>query len=483
MKKIKYGWILGVAMLLATACADDNGNYDYSELNQLTISGIESNYTAEQFEPFQISTRIDGTLGYKENDYDYLWYIYVVNGLNSPDTLSYEKDLNVKLNMSPGEYDLVYTVTNKETGVFAQYRSEVLIVNSFSKGLAVLSNVNGDANIAFVNAVGSVTENAYQTVNGQTAGKNPKGIFFVGAGGSVQPMVVISTEEGSIATRPTDFSYMMDFKDMFYFPSSPGIVQAHCRSDWGYDEYLVVDGGIYNRKIGFAESLYPKFLVRVKGNYSMAPFSLYEGNDAYFYDETIGSFWYERYGLKQIASVSDGVFNPADMKAKMIWGRSFEMADGSAVRAVMQDENNLRFVISGKKANERDPNTYKKQYKVKPTSKIVLNHEGADKANCFTISSNEPDFLYYAYDNKIVCVSCITGNTLATYTVEGGNIDHMEFDYDESPNLLYVGVSNGSGAAKSGSVYYLERQSGGGLKKVAHYQNICGKVVDFQFKK
>lgn len=48
---------------------------------------------------------------------------------------------------------------------------------------------------------------------------------------------------------------------------------------------------------------------------------------------------------------------------------------------------------------------------------------------------------------------------------------------------MWVGVSDGSGAKNSGSIVVLEMSTDGSLKEVARYKNVCGKVVDFEYKK
>ena len=42
-----------------------------------------------------------------------------------------------------------------------------------------LSSEDGGGECDFVNTVGTVTENAYKKVNGETAGKNPTGIRYI----------------------------------------------------------------------------------------------------------------------------------------------------------------------------------------------------------------------------------------------------------------------------------------------------------------
>ena len=45
---------------------------------------------------------------------------------------------------------------------------------------------------------------------------------------------------------------------------------------------------------------------------------------------------------------------------------------------------------------------------------------------------------------------------------------------------MYVGASNGSKSANSGSVYVLRMSTNGQLSLEKSYKNICGKIVDFE---
>lgn len=485
MKKIKNIFslcLVAVCMTaLFTACASDEGNYDYTQSNDLTISGLESSYTVEQFTSLSIHPNITGTQGFDSSNYDYVWYIYQVNGNGDIDTLSTEKDLDAEINLSPKDYDLIFQVKDKQTGVFYMQRTDVTVVNSYSNGLIILSNVDGYGNVAFVNSIDKVTEDVFESVNGYKLGRNAVGAFYTG-GDEVQRMVVITTDEGSVATDPIDFHEMMDFSEMFYFPSTPGRLGCLCRSSWGYDEHLIMDGSHYQRRIIFTDSPFPMFGARTGGDYDLAPFSFYEDNDIYFYDKKYQRFLYYNYSsLEPVLDSDSPLFNPANVGMDMLWGRNFVVSDDSYVRAVMQDAAGQRYIIGGTKDISYDYDTWESYYRLVPTHKQELNHEGAAQATCFAMGINEPNFLYYAYGNKIMCVSANTGNVITTYTLPQ-NIDYMEFNYYDNPELLYVAVSDGSGSAKSGSVYVLEAGSDGTLSEVKNYKNICGKVVDFEYK-
>ena len=173
---------------------------------------------------------------------------------------------------------------------------------------------------------------------------------------------------------------------------------------------------------------------------------------------------------------TSGDFDPTDMKATMIYGAAF----GEDARAVMEGDDGERFVIAINK-NTGYNEDYTEQYiRVVPQRKVIIDRPDFDDATCFAISSYDIDFLYYATGNKIVCAGINGGTVIAEFDdfATGEQIDYMEFDRAENPTRLYVGVSDGSGATNSGSIYYLQMKSDGSLEKEAYFEKVCGKVVD-----
>lgn len=482
MKKIE-GIIACLLLWGVSACTKDKGNYDYICLNDLTVGGIEKTYTVEQFDGLTIPVEIKGVKHFDPTQYDYLWYAWRVNNSANPDTLSHEKDLNTEVKIAVGEYNLRYVVTDKETGVYYTTESNLNVINSYSKGIMALSSVNGNANITFINALNRVTENAYEAVNGKVAGTHPSGIYYTGAGEDVMATVIIATQEGSKVANPSDFSAMMDFSEFFYIIPENQTMQCLCKSDWGYNEFVIVGGKIYSRQLAFADNPFQKYEPQIKGDYEAAPFSMYESNDFFFYDQKGKRFLYvSSYGSMPtlVEKPTSGDFDPTDMKATMLYGAAF----GEDARAVMDGDDGERFVIAINK-NTGYNSDYTEQYiRVVPQRKVVIDQPGFADATCFAVSSYDIDFLYYATGNKIVCVGMNGGAVIAEFDgfAPSEQIDYMEFDRAENPTRLYVGVSDGSGNAKSGSIYYLKMNSNGSLEKEAYFEKVCGKIVDFEFK-
>ena len=194
--------MIGILFFGAVACTEDKGNYDYTPLNDLSIAGIESAYMIERDSQLVIPVTITGTEGFDESRYEYLWYIWRVNNAADPDTLSYEKDLNVPISVVAGSYDMRYLVTDKETDIVYTSRATLDVIDSYSQGVMALSSAGGEADVTFINAVNAISTHVYREANGESAGSNPSGIFLTGGGEFVAPLVIIATEEGSKVANP-----------------------------------------------------------------------------------------------------------------------------------------------------------------------------------------------------------------------------------------------------------------------------------------
>ena len=475
MKRIAI--IMGVLLSVVMACTEDKGNYDYLPLNELTLEGMAESYQVEKDSAFAISMTITGETGVSEAKYDFLWYAW--NTLDEeaiPDTLSYEKNLDMVMSLPIGEYTLRYVVTEKETGVYYAAEADLSVINSFSKGVVALSRIEGgDSDLTFINSVNTVTKHAYKEANaGVSAGNGPLGIYYLGGAEGTKNVLLISTEEKQMTVEPADFTDYRSLAGWFYIEPE-GVVEA--MGAVSVDEYLIIGGKAYSR------TAYPffnptgMFDYKIAGEYDLAPFVL-DGSSIFFYDKEKHCFYFYPGWTGMIVATSVGsAFNAADTGMDMLYGQTF----GENMRAVMVDETGKRYMISGLQTAEYDLDLSGYQPMINAQRKLEMTQGGAAEAVSFTISSKDPDFLYYAYDNQIVCVSMLNGMELGRTTLDQ-NIDRIEFNDADNPELLYVAVSDGSETTDSGSIYFFEMASNGTLTEKAHFENVCGKVVDFEYK-
>lgn len=122
MKRI---YLYMVAALMSAvglfSCADDKGSYDYLPVNEVTISGIASEYNViAGVTELIIEPEIMGTqMGTDDSNYEYSWYACLsdVYDNHSHTTLSNEKNLHVVVNLAPTSYRLYLTITDNSTGL------------------------------------------------------------------------------------------------------------------------------------------------------------------------------------------------------------------------------------------------------------------------------------------------------------------------------------------------------------------------------
>ena len=144
MKTIKFLiYLCGICLL--TSCYEDEGNYDYSEINEVGIEGVPEMQEIDQFETLTITPVLEGTIyGSDESNYEYEWK------LNNK-VISTDRNLQYAVTNSTGSYTLRYSIMDKnnQTKAFATTK---LIVNSTtsSDGVLVVSNQYGVADMSYL---------------------------------------------------------------------------------------------------------------------------------------------------------------------------------------------------------------------------------------------------------------------------------------------------------------------------------------------
>lgn len=60
MKMIKY-FLISILASVVIACYEDKGNYDYREINEVRISGIDKQYKVGRWDTLAISTQVENS--------------------------------------------------------------------------------------------------------------------------------------------------------------------------------------------------------------------------------------------------------------------------------------------------------------------------------------------------------------------------------------------------------------------------------------
>ena len=110
-------------MTILSACVDDKGSYDYRDLNEVTVEGLQdysSPYSVmAKTGILDINPTVKGTiLGDDESQYEYTWYACqseIASDNHDHTVLGREKHLHTNVDLNPGVYNLYLLVKDKTT--------------------------------------------------------------------------------------------------------------------------------------------------------------------------------------------------------------------------------------------------------------------------------------------------------------------------------------------------------------------------------
>jgi hypothetical protein len=139
-----------LATLLLWACINDKGNYEYHDVNSITISGINNvneSYLVPSGEYLNITPTLKFSVSEEQDSYRYEWHqMGSAVPYQSVRLLSTERNLSLKIDGSmsnAGRYYLMYCVTNLATGVRYDHVFMVTVQNRRSQGYIVLHEQSG----------------------------------------------------------------------------------------------------------------------------------------------------------------------------------------------------------------------------------------------------------------------------------------------------------------------------------------------------
>ena len=134
--------ILLMASIGFFSCVEDEGNYNYTLQNEITIEGLEDSYNLlNKVDTLKITPTIKGSiLGDNLDNYEYQWHIHEGVDEHKHTFISDKKDLEYLVDLGIGTYSLYFTVKDKTTGLEATASSSITTSTAISKGFLVLGD-------------------------------------------------------------------------------------------------------------------------------------------------------------------------------------------------------------------------------------------------------------------------------------------------------------------------------------------------------
>ncbi len=175
MKKIvKNISMLFLATGILSSCYKDLGNYDYTTLNDLEVTDLNSRYEVDQDEFLVITPQLKGTQYQDTSLFTYQWEI-------SRNIVYNYKDLNLKVGIGIGEHLGRFMVTEKKNGAKAFFNF-TLRVSSTTAGdlILVLSKQDGHAELSYkrLDKESDFVTNYYEQRHEEVLGVDPMGIYM-----------------------------------------------------------------------------------------------------------------------------------------------------------------------------------------------------------------------------------------------------------------------------------------------------------------
>lgn len=163
-----------MSCLLFLSCSEDKGNYDYTSIDELEITGIKNAYTAVIGDSLNIPVTLKHTVDTKDPDMSYNWEI---DGRSIANT----RELHIlpPSDLSFGNKLCRYTVTNKITGMKYFQTFNTNIVSPFNWGYYFLTEKEDHSTVLSYFSVAEDNTKFVETtsVSGVEFGNNPQQIM------------------------------------------------------------------------------------------------------------------------------------------------------------------------------------------------------------------------------------------------------------------------------------------------------------------
>ncbi len=234
---------LGAVALLAVSCYDDEGNYHYKSLDEITIDtaglGIQSSYAINSLDTIWAEPIVlfnGDTVNGHEDIYplEFLWTIYAATtGANvdyTVDTLGTHIPLAAPISKGSGAYTIRLTVTNTTNGIETYLTLNCTATDNIGDGWMVLYESKTDPGCSDVALIvnnlvknyyysaDKVQYDLYSIANGKPLDGNPVAICHSMAtftDGDNED-VLIMTDKDYVGVASHSFVKTLDFGDFFY---------------------------------------------------------------------------------------------------------------------------------------------------------------------------------------------------------------------------------------------------------------------------
>ena len=475
-------FIFTLVMITFSSCLKDEGNYDYTQLNDVTISGLDNSYRFILQVPQTLTPVIKTDIaGDKLN---YCWRV-------GADTLAKTCNFNYTFTREPVTPDpLTFDVYDKTTNVRYTKTMALSVVSPFYTGWLILANNNGQGELNFQSYETDSTlyQNIYEEVNKGKLTGTPVMVKQInyqdGFTGAYADRVVVVCRDGK--SPDLDGTSLLKYKyieDDFKTEGKPSLIDITAEY-YSEDKVLNVvstDGKLYCKTPGAMstpEDGYFQFPFRGDSlSYRVAPYLARPGYNSYYYtlDELNHRFVYYTSNLlsSKVGPLQWDITN------------SIKTASHDTIPGVAAWMGGIMYDDDVYAVTNNDGKYWLYRFSViwDGTATLLacvkLPEGVVNKDSHFALHPTSP-YLFVSNGKKLQAINLenLTDinsavNDLATYD---GDITDMQFAYNKNKNVNELGIAVQTSADKS-SLLIINSQLTSHGAIIKHFDGIKGKVV------
>lgn len=472
--------LLLIAMLLLVACYKDKGNYNYTQISEMTINGLPDTLNTLLLDTLKIQPSITQQ-GVNNGTYGYEWFV-VDYKANTRTTVANTLALRMPVTIGIGTYPLVFKVTDKNTGISSTKEITMIVKSLLSNGALLLEEGSQGGDLSQVTPDYKVYRNLYSQVNkGEQLTPPLKGILGSYNDNNRYQQQVIFVAAGADPVLLDVQTYAKKGALSQQFQTAPAIMDPsfyNCNND----AYIINGGKIYGMQ-GATENPI-KFVAPMAGNYKVAPYlhPLYSWFAAFAtYDELNGRFAYGKQAggdlLFYPPATGTSTFDLNKIGKKYVYAAP--TANAYVLWILKDTDGSLHIYIVNPNSNSADAAI---QYVA------VANAPGMQTAAAYTVSTKVPQ-LYYGAANQLYLYDYKANNARNLYNLPAGeSITALQLLPDKTANgwtyttqnkLLAI-TWNGS----ESKLYYFDIEDTGLLKGGTPVKVVggFGKIISLFYK-
>ena len=494
LKYIKIQLVLSALLVLVCSCADDEGNYNYNQINEIKATGIEESYTAYTGEKLTIKPDLNATLDDNADPDRYTYEWVAVNTAKlvaeSKTVIATTKNFDTELKLPPAKYTMYYLVKDKVTGVTWQHEPFTLnVVSAIYEGWMIIGDVNGKPRLDMISILPGVPTPRIITDVLDVAGSSLK---LTGKAVDIEcfnqpislPLIygiyVTTTENGTARLDPDSFGWAQT-QNLAYetvggaLPTNFGV--DFMRSPNTGENLIYSKGDIYYfyRVLQIKYALPQNKLENETKTFYAAPFIAENGGSLgtpVFYDQNGNRF--VRYSTSKGScspmppvGASDTTLDWNNTNSDLVYMTTSAFNQGENF-AVLKNKTTGKFNLL--RFSKALAQTYYKE---------ILNAPDFDKATKFAVSPDS-GYLFYAVGGKLYEYD--NGTQSAKLMLDKGaeEITYINFDQRATDRSKYLIV--GSYGSTGKLELYVVPPVNGDLILLNKYEGLC-KIVDVAYRR